>query len=277
MKLTRNIERRRWSRTASLTAMRWVVAAILGVAGTGAFAQGDPGAVAGLLLDPGGAVLPGVEVVLTGIEVGATHTARTDGEGRYDFPAVAPGDYRVEVRQPGVVPVSDTMAVAADERLEANIATTLRMRIGMELRAVSAEAVRQWVAGGPPPERPVEWECTWSGGACAAPAAGRQAGRVDAFPAEPVVFPSLVQQVPDELALQAFVALDGRQGSVQIRDMIGTDGFPNGLRVSSATSPELAAAALTAVGQMRWEPARLRGAPVDTSMTMAIRFNPAGS
>ena len=125
----------------------------------------------------------------------------------------------MEVRQPGVVPVSDTMAVAADERLEANIATTLRMRIGMELRAVSAEAVRQWVAGGPPPERPVEWECTWSGGACAAPAAGRQAGRVDAFPAEPVVFPSLVQQVPDELALQAFVALDGRQGSVQIRDM----------------------------------------------------------
>ena len=70
--------------------MRVVAAATLGIVGTAAFAQGDAGAVAGLLLDPGGAVLAGVEVVLTGIDVGATHTTRTDGEGRYNFPAVPP-------------------------------------------------------------------------------------------------------------------------------------------------------------------------------------------
>ena len=169
------------------------------------------------------------------------------------------------------------MTVAAGEWQEANIGTTLRMRIRMELRSVSADAVRQWVTGGPPPERPVEWECTWSGWRCAAPTAERLAGRDDARPDESAVFPSLIQQVPDELALQALVALDGRAGSVAMRGMIGTDGFPSGLRVSSATSSELAAAALVAAGQMRWEPARLRGVPVDTSITMEIRFDAAGS
>lgn len=109
------------------------------------------------------------------------------------------------------------------------------------------------------------------------PAADRLAGRDDALPDESAVFPSLIQEVPDELALQALVALDGRPGSVAISGRIDADGFPTGLRVSSATSPELAAAALVAAGQMRWEPARLRGVPVDTSITMEVRFDAAGS
>jgi hypothetical protein len=59
---------------------------------------------------------------------------------------------------------------------------------------------------------------------------------------------------------------------VQMTGVIGDGGLPSGLSVSSATSPGLAVAVLAAVRQMRWEPARLRGVPVSTSMTLEIRF-----
>ena len=84
--------------------------------------------------------------------------------------------------------------------------------------------------------------------------------------------PSLIRPPAGEFASDAIVALEGRPGIVQMRGLIGADGLPSGLIVSSATSPKLATGVLTAVRQMRWEPARLRGVPVDTSMTMEIRF-----
>jgi len=255
------------------SARRLVAAAALLIAGTGlAVAEGDRGGVTGLLSDPGGAGLAGVEVVLTGVDVRASYTARTDGEGRYDFPAVAPGAYRVDVRRPGIVPVAETLAVAAGERLNADIGTMLTVQIGMALRAASADAVRRWVSGGQPPAGPLEWECTSNGAPCTASARESRTTTDDAVPAAAVALPSLVRQPPGDLVLDALVALDGRPGIVQMRGTIGTDGFLSGASISSATSPELAAVALMAARQMRWEPARLRGVPVNTSMTLEIRF-----
>jgi len=141
------------------------------------------------------------------------------------------------------------LTVAAGRPLTTDISTAFKVQLGLTLRAASADALRRWVSGGPSPAGPIEWECTSS-----------------------AVMPLLVQQPPGEFALEAIVALAGRPGIVQIRGLIGDDGSPRDLIVSSATSSELAAAALTAVRQMRWEPARLRGVPVRTSMTMEIRF-----
>ncbi|SRR5260221_1484848 len=255
------------------SARRIVVVATWLIAGTGvALAQGDRSRVIGVLSDPAGAGLAGVEVVLSGIDVRDTYTARTDGEGRYDFSRVAPGGYRVDVRYPDIVPLAETLAVAAGKSLKSDIGTALRVEIGLALRGVSADAVRRWVSGGQPPPGPIEWECTSTGGSCATPARKPKAGPDDAASGAPVVMPSLVQQPPGEFAFDALVALDGQPGIVQMRGLIGADGLPSGLIVSSATSPDLAAAALTAVSQMRWEPARLRGVPVITSITIEIRF-----
>jgi hypothetical protein len=46
----------------------------------------------------------------------------------------------------------------------------------------------------------------------------------------------------------------------------------SGVGVTSATSPGLAAAAVVELSRMRWEPARLRGIAVDTSVTIEMRF-----
>src|SRR5260221_2282452 len=152
------------------SARRIVVVATWLIAGTGvALAQGDRSRVIGVLSDPAGAGLAGVEVVLSGIDVRDTYTARTDGEGRYDFSRVAPGGYRVDVRYPDIVPLAETLAVAAGKSLKSDIGTALRVEIGLALRGVSADAVRRWVSGGQPPPGPIEWECTSTGGGFAAP------------------------------------------------------------------------------------------------------------
>jgi hypothetical protein len=178
----------------------------------------------------------------------------------------------VNVRRPDIVPVVGGLAVAAGQRLTADIATTLKVQIGLAVRGISADALRRWVSGGPRPTGPPEWECTSNGGPCAAPSREPGARREDTVADPEVVMPSLVRMPSTEFVSDAIVALEGRPGIVQMRGLIGSDGLPRGLIVSSATSPELAAGALTAVGQMRWEPARLRGVPVDTSMTMEISF-----
>jgi len=242
------------------------------IAGTLAVAQDEGSRVTGLLSDPAGTGLPGVAVVLTGVDVPATYTARTDDGGRYDFPRVVPGGYRVDVRHPDIVPMVDVLVVAAGQQLTSDIGTTFKVQLGLALRAASADALRRWVSGGPSPAGPLEWECTSNGGPCDARPGGPETGRDDAVSAASAVMPLLVQQPSVESAFDAIVALDGRPGIVQMRGLIGDDGMPSGLVVSSATSSGLAATALTVVRQMRWEPARLRGLPVSTSITIEIRF-----
>jgi hypothetical protein len=213
------------------------------------------------LSDPGGAPLAGVEVQLTGIDVDANYTARTDAKGRIEFPKVAAGTYRVEVRQPTVVATPDLIRVTAGESLNTEIRTALRAQIGMTLSAASAQVLRRWASGGPPPAAAMEWECTVNGQRCTAPAR-----ELDAM-----VLPSLIPQPLGEVMVNALMAVDGK-GTVEMTGTIGADGFLSGLSVSAATSPELAAAVLLEVGRLRWEPARLRGVAVSTSATIDVRF-----
>jgi Carboxypeptidase regulatory-like domain/Gram-negative bacterial TonB protein C-terminal len=259
-----------------MTSARFIVAVAMWlITGTApAVAQDNVSRVTGHLSDPAGSGLPAVEVVLTGVDVRATYRARTDDEGRYDFPRVAPGAYRVSVRRSNLVPVVDVLIVAVGQRLTSDIGTRFMVNLGLALRAASADVLRRWLSGGPSPAAPLEWECTSNDGPCDVRPRETGAGRDGAVSAGSAVMPLLVQQPPGDFAFafDSIAALEGRPGVVQIRGLIGEDGLPSGLIVSSATSPELALAALTAVRQMRWEPARLRDVPVTTSMTMEIRF-----
>jgi hypothetical protein len=244
---------------------------LLAGAAAAAVAQDGWSRVTGILSDPAGAGLQGVEVVLTGVDVGAAYTARTDNEGRYDFSRVAPGGYRLEIRRPEIVPAVDVLIVAAGRGLTSDIATMFKVEVGLSLRAASADAVRAWLSGGASPG-PLEWECSSNGRPCDVQSREPEAGRDGAVSAALAVMPLLVEQLPGEFLLDAIVALAGRPGIVQLTGVIGDGGLPSGLSVSSATSPGLAVAVLAAVRQMRWEPARLRGVPVSTSMTLEIRF-----
>ncbi len=57
-------------------------------------------ALSGTITDPSGAVLAGARVTATNLGTGTSRIALTDGNGRYQFPSVAVGDYQVSAAKP---------------------------------------------------------------------------------------------------------------------------------------------------------------------------------
>ena len=58
----------------------------------------------GIVKDPSGAVIPGANVSLINMGTGATRTTTTDNQGGYSFPALAVGQYDLEVSATGFLP-----------------------------------------------------------------------------------------------------------------------------------------------------------------------------
>ena len=83
-----------------------VFAALAAISGFGvnqALAQ-TPGSVRGQVTDPSAAVVPNTNIQVTG--GGVTKSAKTDGQGRYAIPGLAPGAYTVTAAAKGFVPFS---------------------------------------------------------------------------------------------------------------------------------------------------------------------------
>jgi hypothetical protein len=79
--------------------------ALLLAASTSAFAQGggasSTGSISGQVADESGGVLPGVTVTATSPAQMGTLSAVTNEEGMFRFPAVPPGEYKVQFELPG--------------------------------------------------------------------------------------------------------------------------------------------------------------------------------
>jgi hypothetical protein len=250
------------------SSVRLALVAVWLAAGTGiVLTQAGHGAITGRLSDPAGAALVDVTVALSGVDVRETYTTRTDGEGRYEFRSVIPGAYRVDVRRRDIVPVVETLKVGGGEALKSDIRTALKTEIALTLPDASVQALQRWAAGGPPPVVPIEWFCTSTGQPCTAPKleTGRERGDGS------VVMPLLIRQPLSEIMLNALTAPGGGERIVQLTGTITADGLLGGLSIGSATSAELAAAALAEAGLTRWEPGRLRGVPVNTLVSVQIQ------
>ena len=59
------------------------------------------GSVSGVIMDPSGAVIPAVGVVITNTQTGIKTEARTDEAGFYNFSALSIGVYEIEIRKAG--------------------------------------------------------------------------------------------------------------------------------------------------------------------------------
>ena len=83
-----------------------------------AAAQGPTGRIEGFVRDPQGAVLPGVSMTLRNQDSGVTRTIVTEADGRYAFPALAPGRYSVQAQLAGfaVEEVKDIVITIGFER-----------------------------------------------------------------------------------------------------------------------------------------------------------------
>src|SRR5450432_4562161 len=79
-----------------------------------ASAQGETtSAIVGRVTDPGGAAVPGANVTIANTETGATRSAHTDNDGRFNFPQLMPGTYSIKVDSQGFEPEQNQNVSAA--------------------------------------------------------------------------------------------------------------------------------------------------------------------
>lgn len=83
---------------------------------------GKGSALKGLVMDPNGALIAGARVVLTDTKTKKQFTAGTSDEGAFEFAALPPGVYQVEVASSGFQTLKMTyLAVAADEAVSLDL------------------------------------------------------------------------------------------------------------------------------------------------------------
>src|SRR5580692_453576 len=91
-------------------------------AGSIALAQAGRGTVSGLVTDPGGALVPGAQVVLINQATGVKQHTVTSSAGLYTFISLSPGVYQVTASQKGFKSIAqDKVNVTVDQVTEVNI------------------------------------------------------------------------------------------------------------------------------------------------------------
>ena len=118
----------------------FLLAALLPLAATSAFAQGGSGTtiIAGTVVDASGAILPGASVVAKNNATAEELTATTNEQGQFTIPAVQAGTYTVTVTMP-----SFKTAVVSDVRVNAGVPASVK--VSMEIGGINETVT---VAGG---------------------------------------------------------------------------------------------------------------------------------
>jgi Carboxypeptidase regulatory-like domain len=104
------------------------------------WAQGETtSAIQGQATDSTGAVIAGATVTIIGIETGSRRTARTDQAGRFNFPQLKPGAYKVEIEAQGFEPqTADNVFSGLGQKRTVNF--TLKVAHSNQTVEVSSEA-----------------------------------------------------------------------------------------------------------------------------------------
>ena len=263
-----------------------------------AAAQTGPATLSGTVFDPGGDPAPNVRLVLDHLQSEVFHELRTDENGRFEFPRVPAGGYRLDVwgteeaeqlvaegvRQSGstsgvirVAPglgltkLGETLTLGAGERLQRNV--TLELGPVFVAQTVGSDA-GQDISAPVLRNAPESWGCLPGMLAMCGPPS-----LLDEFEADlqnsgripPNV--RLPRQLRRPVALYPATMRDvGREGQVQLEGRIGADGFATAIRVVAASHPDFATAAEEGLRQAQWEPARFRGVPVEVPLKLTVDF-----
>jgi TonB family protein len=249
------------TRSGAAIAIVGLLAVTVPIAGFGPPPQ-DPSnptaALSGFIFDPLGGVVPDVPLYLSNVETRVQKKGATDNAGHFEFDKLPPGTYRLSAAI-GFVPPA-TVTLAAGDRVQHNI--TMRLG-GVQGRIGICADCPRVVAPYAMPE-----------------SLAKELARDDELIRnQPVVgprgmgdgFPLPMQQLRD-LAYPQHLRDARIEGTVVVEGRIGTDGFPTGLRVVSAGHPELAKAAVAALKELQWEPARIRGVAVEVPLSLTIEY-----
>ena len=120
----------------------WImmVAILAGIGTSSAFAQIGQGRLAGIVTDSQGAVLPGVTVTASSPALIGVRTAVTEGDGKYLFPGMPSGTYKLVFDLPGFKKVErDNIVVVLGQ----TISTDAQMQVGGVAESVTVTATRR--------------------------------------------------------------------------------------------------------------------------------------
>jgi hypothetical protein len=93
-------------------------------------AQTTTGSITGLVTDPGGGIVPGTALTLTNLDTNQIRKQTVNDTGTYTFPALPPGNYRLELEHPGFKRM-------AQERVEVRVQQTVTINLTLEVGQVN--------------------------------------------------------------------------------------------------------------------------------------------
>jgi TonB family protein len=205
--------------------------------------QAAPPTLQGSVYDESGGVLPQVELTLEGIDAPAM-TLVTDAEGRFTFPTVEPGEYVLEARLAGFLPLRQEFELRHSRDWDRAI--TLQVGELRETIVVRSSRSEEHQGAAQAEDAPLR-----VGGNIRAPRKLR-----DVKP----VYPETMREA-------------GREGTLALEAVVGRDGAVQSIRVLGAhVHPDFAMAAAEAVRQWQFDPTLLNGRPVEVVMTVSVAF-----
>ena len=217
------------------------------------------GVIAGRVVDPSGAALPGVQLTLAEPGSSAPLSATTNAVGRFEFKDVRPGAYDLVARLPGFATVSNRVRLAAAQNIDGNLTMPLgtlqetitvacaTSALGSLLDGLMPTLHAQEMPPPPPPAPPV-----------------RVGGNIKA----PTKVKDVRPTCPSAPAVDTLVRLTAR---------IGTDGVPVDVMAEPASGntapPQMFVdAAVAAVNQWAFTPTLLNGRPTEVVMKVNVTF-----
>jgi TonB family protein len=240
--LNPRLDRARPTRGAALGIVLAIFAAIV-VPSAVVRTQGQTQRLEGVVYDPSGAVVPGVEMTLTSEQT--TLATTSDSAGRFGFDTIAPGKYTLQISLAGFRGVKEEITLAVDR--DWNRAITLQLGTLRETISIQAERRRVAVPTAPNGPTPV-----------------RVGGNIRA----PRKIHSVNPTYPESMMRE------GREAVVALEARIDADGNVTSTRVvSTQVHPDFAAAAIAAMEQWRFEPTLLNGKPVEVLVDVSMSFS----
>ena len=215
------------------------------------------GVIAGRVVDPSGAALPGVQLTLTEAGSSAALSTTTNAFGRFEFKDMRPGQYDLVARLVGFATVSNRVRLAAAQNIDGNLTLplgTLQETITVACGTSVLESFLNTLMPTlhaqempPPPPVPV-----------------RVGGNIKA----PTKVKDVRPSCPAAPAVDTLVRLTAR---------IGSDGVPFDVMAepaSASTTPpqEFVDAAIAAVNQWVFTPTLLNGRPTEVAMKVNVTF-----
>src|SRR5215472_18547047 len=127
----------------------WCAAALLVLSASFGFAQ-TTGQILGTVVDPQGAVLPGVVVTATSPQLQGDRTAVTDSTGTFRIPSLPPGTYTVKATLSGFQDMTqENVTVSLDKTASLNVKMLLAgVTANVEVSAQSPVIDTTSAAGG---------------------------------------------------------------------------------------------------------------------------------